>query len=715
MNKDVIQSPNSMQSQQMQSSLTDSIETRSSKSISDTSNKNYSFDYSGCQMHCQLYIKGLMTKKKVNMYFHQNQIILSNEAYAKKPKRIIQLGFYDIVKWVVQKSDTQLTYTGMILTIRKEKEDKTFEKIEDFEFIGDSIILEQVKDYLRRYIFQTRIQDEYIIQAQIGKGNYARVFSARHRQTGSKIALKCFEKEKLRKTENGYKSLEKEIKIMQTVGSHPNLLEFIGSYEGENTYYVAMGLIEGNSLYNEIKKRKDEKFPIQKIKSFIQQIISGVLHFQKYGVMHRDLKPENIMFKRKENLDELVIVDFGLAEFENEPQYLFSKCGTPGYVAPEVANYKEELQNRYTTKCDMFSVGVILHTLLYHSSVFYGKKFNDVLLKNKECKIDFNSKLYENTSERTMNFMKGLLEKDPIKRLSAQQALNHEFFYDIDEDETQQIRKKAGSWNISAPKLEQDEIVVNVQQTEQQSPGLNNNNNKQAGSLRKRACTSQIQQQLKNNLLNIPSLGSGQTQNNEAAINSFNNALSQEQISTSFHHNIYNMFQSNMTNSVAKGNNQQSDGKSNIMESAKLSIELGSSPYMQPMNPEMVSSSDQKKQIQLNKVQEEEEDTESPNIRKKMKLVPKDFKIGILQHLEKQQSDTIVEVEKELDSILKLSKLNSQQNKNQKESDIKVSEQNESQEIDRSLDLDEQDKKQHLEKLNLDLPNNQHQEIQEIK
>lgn len=79
--------------------------------------------------------------------------------------------------------------------------------------------------------------------------------------------------------------------------------------------------------------------------------------------MHRDLKPENIMFKKKNTLDELVIVDFGLAEFENEPNYLFSKCGTPGYVAPEVANYKTESKNRYKNKCDMFSVGVILHTL----------------------------------------------------------------------------------------------------------------------------------------------------------------------------------------------------------------------------------------------------------------------------------------------------------------------------------------------------------------
>lgn len=58
--------------------------------------------------------------------------------------------------------------------------------------------------------------------------------------------------------------------------------------------------------------------------------------------MHRDLKPENIMFRNKDKLDSLVIVDFGLADFEHEIPYLFSKCGTPGYVAPEIANFLEK-------------------------------------------------------------------------------------------------------------------------------------------------------------------------------------------------------------------------------------------------------------------------------------------------------------------------------------------------------------------------------------
>lgn len=57
--------------------------------------------------------------------------------------------------------------------------------------------------------------------------------------------------------------------------------------------------------------------------------------------MHRDLKPENIMFKEQSKLDTLKLIDFGLATFTEIDQFPFPKCGTPGYVAPEIANLKD--------------------------------------------------------------------------------------------------------------------------------------------------------------------------------------------------------------------------------------------------------------------------------------------------------------------------------------------------------------------------------------
>ena len=54
--------------------------------------------------------------------------------------------------------------------------------------------------------------------------------------------------------------------------------------------------------------------------------------------MHRDIKPENILIHRNNNKTIIKIVDFGLASYVNEFPYIFPKCGTPGFVAPEIAN-----------------------------------------------------------------------------------------------------------------------------------------------------------------------------------------------------------------------------------------------------------------------------------------------------------------------------------------------------------------------------------------
>ena len=55
--------------------------------------------------------------------------------------------------------------------------------------------------------------------------------------------------------------------------------------------------------------------------------------------MHRDIKPENIMLRGKTGL-EPVIVDFGLAVDVEAEDYIFYRCGTPGYVAPEIITYE---------------------------------------------------------------------------------------------------------------------------------------------------------------------------------------------------------------------------------------------------------------------------------------------------------------------------------------------------------------------------------------
>lgn len=76
--------------------------------------------------------------------------------------------------------------------------------------------------------------------------------------------------------------------------------------------------------------------------------------------MHRDLKIDNLMLRAKGSTVEPVIIDFGLAEYYSNEKYLFECCGTPGWMAPELfLPHKAD----HPERCDLFSLGVILHQM----------------------------------------------------------------------------------------------------------------------------------------------------------------------------------------------------------------------------------------------------------------------------------------------------------------------------------------------------------------
>jgi serine/threonine protein kinase len=126
-----------------------------------------------------------------------------------------------------------------------------------------------------------------------------------------------------------------------------------------------LDLYKGKSLdqYLDEEGKLDET----KASIILTGVMSGISYLTSKNIMHRDIKLQNILFKKKEkklSTQNLIIVDFGLAQYEKDEKYIYTRCGTPGYVAPEVLKAKDP-KSRYTCACDVFSAGILLHLLYF--------------------------------------------------------------------------------------------------------------------------------------------------------------------------------------------------------------------------------------------------------------------------------------------------------------------------------------------------------------
>ena len=126
-----------------------------------------------------------------------------------------------------------------------------------------------------------------------------------------------------------------------------------------------------------------------------------------------------------------MIVDFGLATAADEETYLFVRCGTPGYVAPEIINIKN-MNSKSDPICDVFSIGLIFHILLLGRPVFPGRTYNEVLTQNRACDFNLFHKDYSEISSHSHDLLIKMLDKNPQSRISAKEALNHSYFSKMD-------------------------------------------------------------------------------------------------------------------------------------------------------------------------------------------------------------------------------------------------------------------------------------------
>lgn len=113
----------------------------------------------------------------------------------------------------------------------------------------------------------------------------------------------------------------------------------------------------------------------------------------------------------------IILIDFGACTHLKKGDKLSLKFGTPYYIAPEV------LKKSYDFKSDIWSCGIILHTLLIGYPPFLGKDNKEILAKVESANINYDGPKWQNISSEAKNLIKKMLERDPEKRISAEEAL----------------------------------------------------------------------------------------------------------------------------------------------------------------------------------------------------------------------------------------------------------------------------------------------------
>ena len=154
------------------------------------------------------------------------------------------------------------------------------------------------------------------------------------------------------------------------------------------------------------------------------------MYCHKMGIVHRDIKPENLLLTTKDLKTGVVKVgDFGLARFLSGDQLAMTKCGTPGYVAPEILCEKPYRGE----PADFWSMGIVLYILLSGEPPFYDEDSFLLYELIKNVDYSFEHPIWKQISSEAKDLIEKLLVANPNERLTGEQIMAHPWFTKSDD------------------------------------------------------------------------------------------------------------------------------------------------------------------------------------------------------------------------------------------------------------------------------------------
>jgi cyclin-dependent kinase 2 len=282
---------------------------------------------------------------------------------------------------------------------------------------------------------------------KIGEGTYGIVYKAKDLLTGKMVALKKIRLDT--ETEGVPSTAIREISLLKEL-THPNIVQLLDVVHSDRKLYLVF-----EYLNLDLKKYMDMAppggLPLPLVKSYIYQLLQGILYCHSHRILHRDLKPQNLLIDADGNIK---LADFGLARAFALPVRTYThEVITLWYRAPEILLGS----NLYSTAIDIWSLGCIFVEMVMKRALFPGDSEIDQLYrifrtlgtptetiwpgvtKLPDYKATFPkwppqdlSKVVPVLNADGIDLLREMLMYEPSRRVSAKGALRHAYFGDVE-------------------------------------------------------------------------------------------------------------------------------------------------------------------------------------------------------------------------------------------------------------------------------------------